>query len=178
MTDEMVGRVNEIAGRQWIAADGTLKSVLTNDEIRNLSIRNGTLADDERDVINNHSRVTYKMLSQLPFPKKLRHVPDYAAAHHEKLDGSGYPLGLKGDQLALQSRILSLADVFEALTAKDRPYKKGKTLSEAIKIMKFMAKDNHLDSDLLDLFLKKQIYLDYANKELSPQQIDIDKIEL
>jgi HD-GYP domain-containing protein (c-di-GMP phosphodiesterase class II) len=178
MTDEMVKRVNEIAGRQWIAADGTLKSVLTDDEIRNLSIRNGTLADDERDIINNHSRVTYKMLSQLPFPKKLMHVPDYAAAHHERLDGSGYPLGLKGDQLALQSRILALADVFEALTAKDRPYKKGKTLSEAIKIMKFMAKDKHLDSDLLDLFLKKQIYLDYAEKELSPQQIDIDKIEL
>ncbi|MCX5804755.1 MAG: GAF domain-containing protein [Proteobacteria bacterium] len=178
MTDEMVRRVNEIASRQWTATDGTLKSVLTNDEIRNLSIRNGTLADDERDVINNHSRVTYKMLSQLPFPKKLRHVPDYAAAHHERLDGSGYPLGLKGDQLPLQSRILALADVFEALTAKDRPYKKGKTLSEAINIMKFMVKDNHLDPDLLNLFVKEQIYLDYARKELASQQIDIDKIEL
>jgi len=177
MTDEMVKRVNEIANRQWLE-DDTLKSVLTDDEIRNLIIRNGTLTDDERNVINNHVRVTYKMLSQLPFPKKLKNVPYYAATHHEKLDGSGYPLGLKGDQLPLQARILALADIFEALTAKDRPYKKGKTLSEAIKIMKFMAKDNHIDSDLLDLFLKEQIYLDYAREELAPQQIDLDKIEL
>jgi HD-GYP domain-containing protein (c-di-GMP phosphodiesterase class II) len=177
MTDEMVNRVKEIGGRQWNEG-GELKPVLTHDEIRNLNINSGTLLEDERNIINNHARVTHKMLSQLPFPKKLGHVPYYAAAHHEKLDGSGYPLGLKGDQLPLQSRILALADVFEALTAKDRPYKKGKTLSEAIKILKFMAKNKHIDPELLDLFIKEQIYLDYAREELALQQIDLDKIEL
>jgi HD-GYP domain-containing protein (c-di-GMP phosphodiesterase class II) len=140
--------------------------------VENLSIRRGTLTDRERDVINNHVRVTYKMLSQLPFPKKLGHVAEYAGAHHEKLDGSGYPDGRRKEDLSLQSRILALADIFEALTAKDRPYKKGKTLREALDIMKFMVKDQHIDADLFDLFVQRQIYLSYAEKELSPQQID------
>ena len=177
MTDDMIKRINEIANRQW-TADGELKSILTDNEILNLCIRNGTLTEDERKIINNHARVTHMMLSQLPFPKKLKHVPYYAATHHERPDGSGYPLGLKGDQLPLQSRLLALADIFEALTAKDRPYKKGKTLSEVIKIMKFMVKDNYIDSELFDFFIKEQIYLDYAKEELAPQQIDLDKIEL
>ena len=177
MTDAMVERVNEIAHRQWIE-EGELKSVLTDDEIRNICIRNGTLTFDEREIINKHAKVTYKMLSQLPFPKKLKNVTAYASAHHERPDGSGYPLGLKGDQFSLQSRILALADIFEALTAKDRPYKKGKTLSEVIKIMKFMVKDNFIDQELFNLFIKEQIYLDYAREELAPQQIDIDKVEI
>jgi HD-GYP domain-containing protein (c-di-GMP phosphodiesterase class II) len=113
------------------------------------------------------------MLSQLPFPKKLHHVPTYAVAHHEKLDGTGYPLGLKADQLSLQSRIIAIADIFEALTAKDRPYKKEKNLSETLKIMGYMVKDKHIDPDLFDLFIKKKIYRDYAVRELSAQQIDI-----
>ncbi|MBA4419161.1 MAG: metal-dependent phosphohydrolase [Syntrophus sp. (in: bacteria)] len=177
MTDEMVERVNKIARMQWIE-EGELKSALTDDEIRNICIRNGTLTFDEREIINKHAKVTYKMLSQMPFPKKLRYVPEYASAHHERPDGSGYPLGLKGDQISLQSRILALADIFEALTAKDRPYKKGKTLSEVIKIMKFMVKDNYIDSELFNLFIKEQIYLDYAREELAPQQIDLDKVEI
>ncbi len=177
MTDDMIARVKKIAERQW-SVDGEKKSVLTEDEILNLCIRNGTLTEDERDIINNHAKVTHKMLSQLPFPKKLKYVSHYAATHHERPDGSGYPLGLKGDQLPLQSRILALADIFEALTAKDRPYKKGKTLSEAIKIMKFMVKDNYIDPELFNFFIQEQIYLDYAGEELAPQQIDLDKIEL
>ena len=123
-------------------------------------------------MISNHAAVTYKMLCQLHFPKSLQNVPDYAAAHHEKLDGSGYPLGLKGDMLTLQSRIIALADVFEALTAKDRPYKRGKTLSEAMRILGFMAKDNHIDPDLFRFFVKEKIYLDYAQTELTPEQFD------
>jgi HD-GYP domain-containing protein (c-di-GMP phosphodiesterase class II) len=142
---------------------------LTEDEIYNLSVRHGTLNDEERNIINNHAAVSYKMLSGLPFPKKMRHIADYAAAHHEKLDGTGYPLGLTADQLFLQSRIIAIADIFEALTAKDRPYKKGKTVAEALKIMEVMVKDQHIDADLFELFIQEKIYEDYASRELAPQ---------
>jgi len=177
MTDEMIDRVKEIAGRQY-SMGSELKSMLTDDEVLNLTVKNGTLTESERIVVNNHAEITYKILSQLPFPKKLSHVPDYAAAHHERLDGSGYPSGLKGNSIPLQSRILALADVFEALTARDRPYKKGITLSEAINIMKTMATSNGLDPELLDLFIKKQIYSEYAAKELEPHQLDPGVSEL
>jgi HD-GYP domain-containing protein (c-di-GMP phosphodiesterase class II) len=114
--------------------------------------------------------MTYKILSQLPFPKKMKHVPDYAAAHHETLNGRGYPRGVDISRLPLQPRILALADIFEALTAKDRPYREGKTLSEALHIMTMMVKDGHIDPDLFELFQKEEIPLDYARRELSPQQ--------
>ena len=170
--DEMIVRIKEIAKRQWMRSSQTLP-LLSEDEIYNLSIRRGTLNDEERNIINNHAAITHKMLSHLPFPRKLRHVADYAAAHHEKIDGTGYPLGLKGDELSLQSRIIALADIFEALTAKDRPYKKGKSLAEALKIMEDMARNQHIDKDLFELFIKEKIYADYAQRELAPQQIDI-----
>ncbi|MCX5798578.1 MAG: HD domain-containing protein [Proteobacteria bacterium] len=172
MPKEMIEKVKNIAQEQ-IVMNGKKQPLLTDNEVYNLSIQRGTLNDEEREIINNHAVVTRKMLAQLPFPKKLRSVPDFAGAHHERLDGTGYPLGLKGDQLPLQARIIALTDVFEALTAKDRPYKKGKTLSEAMKIMSFMVKDNHIDADLFNLFVKECVYLDYAQRELSPQQIDI-----
>ncbi len=170
--DEMIARIKEIAKRQW-SVNGKTVPLLSEDEIYNLSIRRGTLNDEERNIINNHALVTYKMLSLLPFPKKLRQVAHYAAGHHEKIDGTGYPIGLKGDQLSLQSRIIAIADIFEALTAKDRPYKKGKTLAEALKIMKFMVKEQHIDADLYELFIQEKIYSDYAQRELAPQQIDV-----
>ena len=172
LNDEMIARIKKIAKRK-LNADGQNKPLLSEEEVYNLCIRQGTLTEEERKIINNHVLVTQKILSQLPFPKKLRHVADYAAAHHEKIDGTGYPLGLKGEQLSLQSRILAIADVFEALTAKDRPYKKGKGLAEALKIMEDMAKNQHIDADLYELFIKEKIYADYAKRELAPQQIDI-----
>ena len=170
--DEMIERIKEIGKRKWSASSQTLP-LLTEDEIYNLSVRHGTLNDEERNIINNHAAITHKMLSQLPFPRKLKNIADYAAAHHEKLDGSGYPLGLKGNELSLQSRIIALADIFEALTAKDRPYKKGKTLAEALKIMESMVKDQHIDADLFELFIQEEIYKDYAKQELADQQIDV-----
>jgi response regulator RpfG family c-di-GMP phosphodiesterase len=170
--DEMIERIKKIGKRKWRANSQTL-TLLTEDEIYNLSVRRGTLNDEERNIINNHAAVSYKMLSGLPFPKKMRHIADYAAAHHEKLDGTGYPLGLKADQLFLQSRIIAIADIFEALTAKDRPYKKGKTVVEALKIMELMVKDQHIDADLFELFIQEEIYEDYAKRELAQQQIDI-----
>jgi HD-GYP domain-containing protein (c-di-GMP phosphodiesterase class II) len=170
--DEMIERIKVIAKRQW-SINGQTMPLLSEDEIYNLSIRRGTLNNEERNIINNHALVTYKLLSQLPFPKKMRQVANFAAAHHEKLDGTGYSMGLKGDELSLQSRIITLADIFEALTAKDRPYRKGKSLSESLKIMGFMVKEKHIDPDLFDLFIKEKIYEDYALRELTPQQIDM-----
>jgi GAF domain-containing protein len=167
-------RVRRIARRTWMQ-DGTPTPLLSDEEVESLCILQGTLSAAEREIIKNHATVTQKMLSQLPFPKKLRHVPEYAACHHETLNGKGYPRGLDASQLSLQSRILALADVFEALTAKDRPYKRGKTLSEAMQIMALMAKDGHIDPALFDLFQREGLYLDYARRELSPQQIDMPR---
>lgn len=172
IANEDIRKLKNIAAIKW-RLNGKVQPLLNKDEVKNLSIRKGTLNDEEREIINNHTLVTYKMLSQLPFPKKMRNVPKYAAAHHEKLDGTGYPMGLMGDQISLQSRILALADIFEALTAKDRPYKKGHALSEALKIMTFMVKEHHIDRDLFELFTKERIYLDYAKKELLPEQLDL-----
>lgn len=171
LTDEMMERVRAISLRT-LTIGGKKEPLLSPDEVENLTIRQGTLSAKERDIIQNHATMTYKILSQLPFTKKLKHVPDYAAAHHEMLNGKGYPDKLNADSISLQSRILSLADVFEALTAKDRPYKKGKTLSEAMKILEGMVSDGHIDPDLFSLFKREEIHLDYAQRELTPHQID------
>ncbi|MBN2438805.1 MAG: GAF domain-containing protein [Deltaproteobacteria bacterium] len=171
MSDELMGRVRAIAAKTC-EIHGKREPLLSPDEVENLNIRQGTLTAREKEVIRNHATMTYKILSQLPFPKKLRHVPDYAAAHHETLDGKGYPRGLSAAQLPLQSRILALADVFEALTAKDRPYGKMKTLSDIMRTLEMMVKDGHIDPDLYALFQKERIHLSYARREMSPQQID------
>ncbi len=175
MSEERIRRLQGIASRSW-EENGRPRPAINEDEVRNLSIPKGTLTDEERDIVNNHAVVTAKILSQLPFPKKLSRIPDFASGHHEHLNGTGYPLGLKGDQLPLQTRILALADIFEALTAKDRPYKKGKTLSEAIEILTGMVEDGHIDPDLFAFFMEKRIHLDYARRALAPQQLDTDGI--
>jgi HD-GYP domain-containing protein (c-di-GMP phosphodiesterase class II) len=146
-------------------------------EIYNLSIGRGTLTEEERYIINAHMIQTIKMLDELPFPRHLRAVPEIAGGHHEKMDGTGYPKKLQKDDMSTLARIMSIADVFEALTAVDRPYKKGKTLSEAIKIMQSMKKEHHLDGDLFDLFLASGVYQEYANKYMRPYQIDEVNIE-
>jgi len=171
MEDAKINRVKEIACK-IIKVDGQERQFLSNDEVQNLSIRRGTLSDDEREVIQNHARLTIKMLSQLPWPKSLRRVPEFAGSHHETLAGNGYPNKLKEEDLPIQSRIIAIADVFEALTAADRPYKKGKTLSEAFKILGFMIKDRHLDKDILDFFVESGLAVEYARNELKEDQID------
>jgi len=170
---EYKDRICEIAQTR-VLIDGENTPVLTEDEILNLHISRGTLTEAERQIINNHAVVTDKMLSQLPFPKKLKNVPSYAANHHERMDGSGYPKGLKAEDLELPARIMAMADIFEALTAPDRPYKKGKTLSEAMKIMEFMVKDYHIDPDLFAFFKEAKVYRWYAEKFMNPEQIDMD----
>lgn len=159
-------------GNTEIEIDGQKQRLLTTEEVENLCIPRGTLSDAERQVINNHVVVTIKMLEKLPYPKKLRRVPEFAGGHHEKLDGTGYPNHLTDEQLSVQAKIMALADIFEALTARDRPYKKGKTLSEAMKIMNFMARDRHIDPELFQIFIKEKIYLEYAEKHMDPSQID------
>jgi len=143
-----------------------------NGEIYNLCIGRGTLTDEERYAINDHVVQTIRMLSQLPFPKHLRDVPEIAGGHHERLDGTGYPKRLRGEELSLQARMMAIADIFEALTARDRPYKKGKTLSEAIEIMARMRRERHIDSELFELFLTSGVYRRYAERFLHPAQID------
>jgi HD-GYP domain-containing protein (c-di-GMP phosphodiesterase class II) len=141
-------------------------------ELANLAIGRGTLTEEERYVINHHIVQTIVMLSQLPFPKHLKRVPEIAGGHHEKMDGTGYPKRLARAEMSLTARMMAIADIFEALTAADRPYKKGKTLSEALKIMSFMRRDRHVDPDLFDLFLTSGVYRRYAERFLRPEQID------
>lgn len=171
MAPEKQERVRQM-GNAVFEVDGQKQPLLTAEEIENLCIPRGTLSDAERQVINNHVVVTIKMLEKLPYPKKLRRVPEFAGGHHEKLDGTGYPNHLTDAQLSVQAKIMALADIFEALTARDRPYKKGKTLSEAMKIMGFMARDKHIDPELFRIFVQEKIYLSYAQKHMDPAQID------
>ena len=146
--------------------------LLDESDIRNLQISKGTLLPEERDIINKHIDITIDMLEKLPYPKKLKNVPEFTGGHHEKINGKGYPKGLIGDEISVQAKIMAIADIFEALTAKDRPYKKGKTLSQAMRILGFMKNDAHIDVDLFDIFVKDKIYLKYAEEHLDPDQID------
>jgi hypothetical protein len=141
-------------------------------ELYNLSITRGTLTREERYIINHHMVQTILMLSHLPFPGHLKNVPEIAGGHHEKMDGNGYPKRLKREEMSLPARMMAIADIFEALTAADRPYKKAKTLSEALGIMATMCRDAHIDPELFGLFIEDEIYLRYANRFLQPQQID------
>ena len=141
-------------------------------EVYNLGIGRGTLTNEDRYHINDHIVQTIIMLEALPFPKTLKRVPEWAGGHHEKMDGTGYPKGLTRQQMSLPARMMAIADIFEALTARDRPYKKAKKLSEAVKIMSFMKKDNHVDPELFELFLTSGVYKEYAEKFLTPDQID------
>jgi len=146
-------------------------------EIYNLSVKRGTLTPEEFFKIQEHIIITTLILEKLPFPDYLKNVPSYAETHHEKLDGSGYPRGLKGDEIPIGGRIIAIADIFEALTSSDRPYKTPKKLSEAIEIMADMVKKNKLDKHIFAVFLKSGLYLEYAKKYLKKEQIDEVNIE-
>ncbi len=174
MPPEDQERISRIGRRAWTGLQGKSEPFLSDNEIYNLQIARGTLTPEERKVINHHIVMTIKMLEGLPFPKKLRQVPEYAGGHHERMDGKGYPNGLTREQMSIPARIMAIADVFEALTAADRPYKEAKPLSESLKILGFMKKDGHIDPDLFDVFIHERIYLDYAREFLTPEQIDIN----
>ena len=173
MTPEAQERVSRIGtGYRWIGVDGKSANFLSDDELENLNIRAGTLTQQERETINYHIVATIKMLEQLPWPKHLKNVPEYAGGHHERMDGKGYPKGLSREQMSVQARVMGIADIFEALTARDRPYKRGKTLSESLQILGKFRLGGHIDPDLFDVFVRGKVYLKYAEKFLDPEQID------
>ena len=171
MAEENQNKIIQLSHANWPSLNGDLP-LLSEAEVDLLNISRGTLSEQERNIINDHIIVTIDMLKTLPYPKNLRDVVEIAAGHHERIDGKGYPYGLTGQQLSLRARILAIADVFEALTAKDRPYKKAKTLSESLKIMSFMAKEGHIDRNLFELFVSKKVYLVYAREHMGNEQID------
>lgn len=172
MTPEDQQRIRQIAGITIKDEAGLPTPFLSENELYNLSITRGTLTAEERHIINNHIVVTINMLESLPYPKDLKRVPEYAGGHHERMDGKGYPKGLRREQMSVPARVMGIADIFEALTSKDRPYKKAKTLSESLHILGKMRQDNHIDPDLFDIFVREKIYLKYAHQFLEPEQID------
>jgi hypothetical protein len=166
-------RIRDIGSkRKWRNVGGVEADFLSADEVENLTIRAGTLTQSERETINYHIVATIKMLEQLPWPKHLTNVPEYAGGHHERMDGKGYPKGLTRDQMSVQARIMGIADIFEALTARDRPYKPGMRLSQAMSIMGKFSEGGHIDPDLFATFVREKVYLKYAEKFLDPHQID------
>jgi len=173
MSDADIARLKSLQTLRWSLSNAEVP-LLTDEEVYNLSIFRGTLTSEERSVINNHINVTISMLEAIKFPKHLQNVVEYAGGHHERMDGKGYPKGLNREEMSIPARAMAIADVFEALTAKDRPYKEGKKLSEALFILKKLKEDNHIDPDLYDAFIKQKIYRKYAEKFLDDFQIDID----
>jgi HD-GYP domain-containing protein (c-di-GMP phosphodiesterase class II) len=172
MADADIARIQAIAAYRWQPRGGREQDFLSADEVENLSIRRGTLNRAEREIINHHIVMTIRMLEALPWPPHLARVPEYAGGHHERMDGKGYPKGLTREQMSIPARVMGIADVFEALTARDRPYKPGKTLSESLTILGRMKVENHIDPDLFDVFLKEGVWRDYAERFLEPEQID------
>lgn len=173
MKPDAIQRVYDIAETyKWSSVGGTPEPFFSKDEIENLTIRAGTLTSAERSIVNHHIVATIKMLEKLPWPSHLRNVPEYAGGHHERMDGKGYPKGLVREQMSIQARVMGIADIFEALTACDRPYKQGMKLSQAMAILNDFRRNGHIDPDLFQVFLDKEVYKNYAALFLEPWQID------
>ena len=177
MSAEAKQRVKDIGQRSYVDHQGQLQRLLTDKEIEFLCIERGTITFDERQKINDHMKVTIQMLESLPFPKNLKRVPEYAGGHHEKMDGTGFPKGLKREQMSWPARMMAIADIFEALTASERPYKPAMKISQALRIMQRMRDQNHIDPDLYQLFLQARVWYEYGNRFLKPEQLDVDSCE-
>ena len=171
MSDDKLERINAIAKRK-LTINNEEVNLLSEDELENMCIRRGTLTEKERFVINEHAAISIKMLESLPFPKKLKEVPQIAGGHHERICGGGYPKNLQGDEISFEARILAIADIFEALTAHDRPYKDPNTLNQSLEILTFMAKDDYLDKELVKFFIDNRVYEEYAQFNLMESQKD------
>ena len=172
VAEEDLAHVHALARRRWVDGQGAEQPLLTADEVENLTISKGTLTSAERNIINQHIVSTIRMLEALPWPKHLRNVPEFAGGHHERMDGRGYPRGLKRNEMSWQARMMAIADIFEALTAGDRPYKSAKALSESLRILGTMSITGHIDPDLFDAFVRRKVYLTYAQRFLEPELID------
>lgn len=173
MKPEDQARVKQIAGRKWLNHLGMEQPMLSESEVAYLCIERGTLSSDERQKINDHMKVTVQMLESLPFPKNLKRVPEYAGGHHEKMDGTGFPRGLKREQMSWPARMMAIADIFEALTSSDRPYKAPMKISQSLSILQKMRQQNHIDPDLFELFLESRVWEKYARIYLRPEQLDV-----
>jgi HD-GYP domain-containing protein (c-di-GMP phosphodiesterase class II) len=172
MSDADIERLKTIAASYQYEENGQSLPILSDNEVYNLSIRRGTLTAEDRKIMEDHMVHTCAMLESLPFPKHLQRVPEYAGGHHERMDGKGYPKGIKAGSMSIPARMMAVADVFEALTAKDRPYKPAKKLSESMQIIANMKKAHHLDPDIVDFFITSKVYLEFARKYLDAELID------
>ncbi|MGM0623003.1 MAG: HD domain-containing phosphohydrolase [Campylobacterota bacterium] len=171
MSEQKIARVKDIATKK-VTIEGQKINILTDDEVKNLCIVKGTLTPKQMQVMHDHASLSDAILSQLPFPKKLQKVPEIASRHHEKLNGKGYPHGLSAKDLSLESRLLAVADIFEALSASDRPYKKAKKMSEIEKILAYMVKDGEIDGDIVAFIYEHKLHLEYAKHYFSAHQLD------
>ena len=172
MEDAKIERLKNLAKKTFLL-DGKPEPLLTENEVYNLSTRRGTITPEERQIMNDHMVHTVNMLESMPWPKHLQRVPEYATGHHEKMDGTGYPRGVLGGTMSIPARMMCVADIFEALTAVDRPYKKAKKLSEAMGIIGQFKKSNHLDPNIVDFFVTSRTYRKFAEMFLAPEQIDM-----
>ena len=164
LEDETLDRLKEISHRTYLDSEGKTQPFLTEDELLNLSIRRGSITEAERKKMQDHAAVTLRMLKQIPFTKKLKNIPNFAGAHHEFINGNGYPLGLKGDEIPFEGKLMAVTDIAEALTASDRPYKKAMPLETVYRILRSMVEKGELDNDLVELFIEKEIYKVYQDK--------------
>ncbi len=172
MSPELQARVKAIAAYRWTNQNGEDSPFLSDDEVDNLNIAKAPSPTKSARSSTTTSSPPSRCWKPLPWPKHLQNVPEFAGGHHERMDGKGYPRGLTREQMSVQARIMGIADIFEALTAKDRPYKEGKKLSEALTILGRMKQDQHVDPDLFDVFVRHKVYLRYAQEFLDPRQVD------
>ncbi len=177
LSSEQEKTIHSIAARYSVELNGKQSPILTADEITNLCIKRGTLNDEERLIIQHHMNVTCDILEALPFPKHLSNVAEYALGHHERMDGKGYPKGLTKEQMSVPARLMAVADIFEALSASDRPYKKAKPVSECLNIMGKLVLNNHLDGDIFTIFVKSEVYKNYILKFADADQLDDFDVE-
>lgn len=170
--DKELAQIERIAQHYHLVINDIRTPLLNDDEVENLSIRRGTLTGGEHDVMKRHMDVTKNILDALPFPKHLSKVSEYALGHHEKLDGTGYPRGLTKEQMSVPARLMAITDIFEALSAVDRPYKKAKPVSECLFILGTMVEKNHLDPDIFAVFIESGVYKNYISEYANPEQLD------
>jgi len=170
--DKELAQIERIAKHYHLVINDISTPLLNDDEVENLSIRRGTLTAGEHDVMKRHMDVTKNILDALPFPKHLSKVSEYALGHHEKLDGTGYPRGLTKEQMSVPARLMAITDIFEALSAVDRPYKKAKPVSECLFILGTMVEKNHLDPDIFAVFIESGVYKNYISEYANPEQLD------
>ncbi|MDH5763116.1 MAG: GAF domain-containing protein [Nitrospinota bacterium] len=168
LEDEKLERLKKISQKTYMDENGNEQPFITPDELENLSIRRGSINEKERQIMKNHAQITLDMLYKIPFTKKLKNIPNFAGAHHECINGKGYPLGLQGDEIPFEGKLMAVTDITEALTAQDRPYKKAMPLDQVYAILRSMVKRNELDHDLVEFFINKNVYEIYQAKHETP----------